>query len=1090
MIVFFYIGLHILFFPPVSHAIEIPNAPLSVMVQSPPSIIMLLVDDSTSMNDSILAASDNDVLAGHHYVFKDPDNHVRSSLTNPSAVIPPEKTHSWQARCCMTNRMYYDPRKKYEPWPHWQSVLNQLPDTIHMNPNCPVYHPMRPACLNLDSPYLSTDKFNLSFSHFFMFADKNTNQQFDADEQLILYALSDHDIQTYEVIEPRKGISHSNLRPISFSSMPDSMTLNASGQPMTYTSQRQNFANWFSFHRRKELSVKYYLGQLLDRLVVGWVGIYSFNRSLILPAFLVDNSKTNDENKKRLLKQIYTYASHGDSSLRQAYQTIGDYLDTQSHSIISAQSPFQQHMTGDSCRLAYAVVLTDGQYNGPSPHIGNRDGDGGNNDTLFDGSFYGDLYENTFADVTMFYYEQDLALEIPDKTIAEATHQHIIPLIIHFSSTVLPDTYDQCPPNCPQWPKPLPGTEQTIIDLFHASINGRGLFFNADNPHSLDHMIQQIASYIHDKQTIISSAALTGNRVQTKSRLIETSYYSGDWTGDLKSYGLNPDNSRQAIAQWSAKSVLSKQTERTIVSFNGHSGIPFLSDSINASEMTDETIQAIYKLPLGDIVHSSPVVVENTIWVAANDAMVHAFDLNTGYEKMAYIPKILWPRLHLLHKQVREHQYYIDGNLYVYQKNGYHLMCVSLGRGGKGLFCLNIKENQPQNIPMWEYAPSNDADLGFVQQVYIVRSNCNHTPVVIFGNGYNSDNRQGFLYILNALTGKPLKWNGQEAPKGIPLPASGIDNGLSTPALVDIDSNQTVDFVYAGDLQGNLWKFDCQSSDPNQWRVFFEHVHDNQPSPFFQARASNGQVQPILIRPEVIRHCDSRFEGYLILWGTGKYLEQQDIYDKSIQSLYCIWDWSDYWQNQRNMVLSDVRHMYLGPFKNAELQNHPENRKPDHTPSNVTLQKRTILQEKNSPHSINWDPTAAQSYVGWFMDMPKGERVLFPFTYLGEKLVIVNTFVPNHSPCQNGGTSHVYLIDACNGQHVNDLFGNMGMSVFCQSIEGLLYPPIVQYFGSDQIVLYFTSSIPAGLQPVLLNSNDLKGVQNIFDGKIFYWKKY
>jgi len=1083
-----FICLHILCYAPLSLAIDIPNTPLAAMIQSPPPIIMLLIDDSTSMNDSIMAASDNTVLSGYHYVFNDPDNHALSSLTTQQTVISPEAYQCWQARCCITNRMYYDPRKIYHPWPHWHKILQDMPSPINADPDCPFYHPMKSACLNLDDSYLSKDNFTLSFSHYFMFVDKNTNERLDTEEQLMLFDLTNHNIQTYEVIDPHADISNSNLRSIPFLSLPDTMTLNAAEQSMTYTNQRQNFANWFSFHRRKELSVRYHLGQLLDRFVCSWVGLYSFNRSLVIPACLIDNTQTNfDENKKAVLAKIYTYKSYGDSPLRQSYQEIGNYLDTHSHSIIDIHSPFQQHMADDSCRLAYAIILTDGQYNGATPDIGNRDCDGGNNDTLFDGSYYSDPYENTFADVVMNYYEQDLALEIPNKTNTEASHQHIIPMIIHFSLTDLPDTYENCPPDCPQWPKPLAGSKKTIIDLFHAAINGRGFFFNADNPHMLDTIIKKIASHIQDRQTVVSSATFAGQSIQTQSRLFETSYYSGDWTGDIKADDIDSNN--QHIPKWSAKNVLAQQTERIIITYDGRSGIPFGADHIDSSEVSDQTIKDIFNLPLGDIVHSAPVLHENTLWIAANDGMVHAFDMETGSEKMAYIPKILWPRLHLLKNQAKEHHYYVDGNLYVYNQNGRHLLVGSLGRGGKGVFCLNIGADQPQNIPMWEYAPSTDPDLGYIQQAYIVNSNCNNAPVVIFGNGYNSNNKQGYLYILDALTGKPLKWNGQHISKGIALPSSGLDNGISTPALIDIDSNQTVDFIYAGDLQGNLWKFDCRSSNPNQWRVFYDDEYDSRPRPLFQACAKNGQVQPITIRPEVIRHCNSQFMGYLILFGTGQYLEQQDILSKSTQSIYCIWDWSDYWQYQRNITISTVRHTYLGQF-NSVMQIYSGIRKPDHTPSNMTLQKRNLYQSTNTIQSINWDPTAAQSYVGWFMDMNPGERIFLPFTYLGEKFFIANTFTPNNLPCQNGGISHAYMINACNGQNLNEIFKNLDLSVFCQPISGILYPPFVQYSGSGEMVLFFSSSKFSAPLPVRFNPDDIKGIRNIFDGQLFYWKRY
>ena len=1091
MTLLIFLGFQILFSPFIQ-AIEIPEIPLTVMVQSPPPVIMFLIDDSTSMNDSILASSNNKVLSAHHYVFNDSENNILSSLTNPNAVIPPDKAHSWQARCFITNRMYYDPRQLYQPWPHWYTILNASQDKKHANPDCPLYHPMKTACQNLDNDYYSTNDFKLSYSHFFMFEDNNANEQLDRDEQLILVELSDNNIHSWEVMDPSVDITASNLLSIPVSDIPDSIALNASGQAMTYTNQRQNFANWFSFHRRKELAVKYHLGHFLESIDIGWIGMYSLNQSLVSSACLIDNTASHfDENKKNLLTQIYSSKSKGDSPLRQAYQVIGNYLDTKFHSIIGTHSPFNQSMTGDACRLAYAVVLTDGQYNGPSPNIGNRDCDGGENDSLFDGSFFSDPYENTFADVTMYYYERDLAVEIPNKTISEAPHQHLVPLVIHFSLSDLSDNiYAECPPNCPEWPKPDISNEQSIIiDLFHASINGRGQFFNANNPQALEHVIQKIVSHINDKQIITGRTALTGNHIQTESKLIKASFDTSDWTGDLKSYVIDSDNSPHAKPEWSAKNALQQQTDRNLITFNGQTGIPFRSDCMNKSDVSEDTINDMYKLLLGDIIHSSPLVLKNTVWIAANDSMVHAFDINTGFEKMAYIPGILWPRLHLLKNHASEHHYFIDGNLYYFQKNSYHLMCVTLGRGGKGLFCLNIGEKQPTNMPMWEYAPRNDPDLGYIQQAYIAESNYNNIPVIIFGNGFNSDNRQAYLYILNALTGKPLKWNGQYISKGIAVPASGTDNGLSSPALVDIDSNQTVDLIYAGDLQGNIWKFDCRSSDPTQWRIFFEDEHNNQACPIFQSCANNGQGQAVLIRPEVICHCDRRFMGYLILWGTGKYLEKYDIHDKSIQSLYCIWDWSDYWQFQRNYPLSKVRHQYLGPFT-AVMKNHPEIRKPEHTPSNVSLIKRNISQADKKLQTMNWDPEAPQSHVGWFMDLSLGERVIFPFIYPGDQLFIVNTFTPDNSPCTNGGSSRVYMMNACNGQFFNELYKDLGMSIFCQSIEGILYPPLMQYSGSGHISLFFSSSILSEPMSINLSLSDINEGQSIFDGQLFYWKFY
>jgi type IV pilus assembly protein PilY1 len=85
--------------------------------------------------------------------------------------------------------------------------------------------------------------------------------------------------------------------------------------------------------------------------------------------------------------------------------------------------------------------------------------------------------------------------------------------------------------------------------------------------------------------------------------------------------------------------------------------------------------------------------------------------------------------------------------------------------------------------------------------------------VVIFGNGYDSVNGEAVLYILNV--------DGTLIRK-IHTQATGC-NGLSTPALVDINWDNRLDYVYAGDLNGNMWKFDLTDSNPDNWDVAYKY---------------------------------------------------------------------------------------------------------------------------------------------------------------------------------------------------------------------------------------------------------------------------
>ena len=1087
-----------------AQGLDIPNIPLEVLVKSPPPVIMLLIDDSTSMNASILANSENNSISPYFYVFNDPENHIITSLISEHTVIPPEKSDSWQARCVSFNQMYYDPHQHYKSWPYWNEIAGLSSDNTNAHMNCPRFHPLKSACLNLDEPYFENESIVLSHAHFFSFDDLNHNDRLDTEETLYLIELSgsQQHICAWRIIDPLSGLKADNIERIKFSQLPDSLRLDTDNEPLSYTFQRQNFANWFSFHRRKEFEIKYQLGHLMDIINEAFVGLYSFNQSLNVSAQFIDQQENTQLSKIALLKTIYSYISEGDSPLRLSYQIIGDYLDTGKQSTINAISPLIQNTDADACRQAYVIVLTDGNYNGPEPDIGNIDGNYPKP--------YNDSYENTFADVVMYYYERDLARDIPNMVPSSgsdlANHQHLVPLIVLFGSEAIQQYKTISIDHQASWPKPLPEKEQTQLDLLHGAINGRGFFANADNFSEISEVIRQLSLHLHENQSRTSGIVQVGNSIKGNKCLIESFYNPDTWTGDLKAYEIQSDDKKQESSIiWSANEQLEKLSDnnRHLFTFNGHIGISFQENNFDASIISDKQIRTIRNKPLGDIVHSSPLIVEERIWIGSNDGFLHAFDLNTGVEKLAYFPKMFWHHFSELADRDSKHQFYVDGNLYAQKINDQLLLCVALGRGGKGVFCLDITSTNNEMINesefasklvKWEYASSDDADLGHVQQAYIVDSNADHQPVVIFGNGYNSERKQAFLYILNALTGQPLKWNRESCKKGIALPAMGKENGLSTPALVDVNFDNTVDFIYAGDLQGNIWKFDCQSENPNEWHVAYENEYDNTKEPLFQAISSAGIVQPITIRPEVIRHCDSRFMGYLVVFGTGKYYEKTDIVNNDTQSLYVIWDWDDYWKSQQNESMSTVNNHYLGSF-NTVMDAFPDIRKPNHTPSHITLSRQDIDMIGNTEAipSVNWDPASDRPHVGWYMDLHSREKIISDLTYLGSNILIFNAFTPDDQSCQSSGMSRMYVVNISTAANLQEVFESMNHSnllAFSQPISGMLSQPLISFQGRDQMIMYLSSSGLPGISQIVLTLGDNNQLKQIFDRRVFYWKTY
>ena len=264
---------------------------------------------------------------------------------------------------------------------------------------------------------------------------------------------------------------------------------------------------------------------------------------------------------------------------------------------------------------------------------------------------------------------------------------------------------------------------------------------------------------------------------------------------------------------------------------------------------------------MGDIVNSSPVFVSHPglnisdpsyatfkatyagradmIYVGANDGMLHGFLASTGAEKIGFVPSPVYNRLSGLTAQGFSHKYLVDGSPVVGDiklSTGWKTLLVGgLNGGGRGLFALdvtdpaNFTEANANNVAMWEFTSSDDNDLGLTYaQASIIRLN-NGQPGVVVGNGYNNTGSgRAKLFVLNAETGALLA----KIDTGVGSVAN--PNGLSTPAVVDLDGNGTADYAYAGDLRGNIWKFDLTAGSAGSWNVAFGGT------PLYTARDGGG----------------------------------------------------------------------------------------------------------------------------------------------------------------------------------------------------------------------------------------------------------
>ncbi len=335
---------------------------------------------------------------------------------------------------------------------------------------------------------------------------------------------------------------------------------------------------------------------------------------------------------------------------------------------------------------------------------------------------------------------------------------------------------------------------------------------------------------------------------------------------------------------------------------------------------------------LGDMVHSGAVVVagkgasysesahpgyaafkaharKKMIYVGANDGMLHAFngetdlarDAEGGQEAWAYIPSfvIAGPSgrpsvdgLAALASRTKPylHRYYVDAPLDVRDvdfsdtkgANGKSpdwrtLLVGGLGKGGKGFYALDVtdgaavaSEAAAAEKVLWEFT---DKDMGFSYGRPVIVHTAKDGWVVLLTSGYDNGqgngSREGFLYVLNARTGKLIQKIGTSAR------SDGLAQGA---AYVENAGDFSASHLYAGDLLGNVWRFDLSVKTGKY------------PPPVKIAvlTDSAGKPQPVTAAPHIAISANQQSRWILI--GTGRDLGATDSWNPQQQTMYAIRD--------------------------------------------------------------------------------------------------------------------------------------------------------------------------------------------------------
>ncbi|MBA5607504.1 PQQ-binding-like beta-propeller repeat protein [Duganella sp. FT3S] len=391
-----------------------------------------------------------------------------------------------------------------------------------------------------------------------------------------------------------------------------------------------------------------------------------------------------------------------------------------------------------------------------------------------------------------------------------------------------------------------------------------------------------------------------------------------------------------------------------------------------------------------------------TVFTAANDGMLHAFDAATGNEVWAYVPRITQHKLYALASTTygTNHQFSTDGSPELADvklgANWASVLVAGLNGGGRGYYALDVTD--PVNPrALWELCADSsicahsDPDLGLTfgnpqfgvwggKWVVFLTSGYNNVPGA---DGVAGGSGLGYLFIVDVSTGAILKKI--STGSGDTTTPSGLAKITSISTDPNIDPNTT--YIYGGDNQGQMWRFDLTSTSG---AVTVLKMGDA------------GTTQPITTRPDVTL-CEvqnttttggvtttTTSAQRVVLYGTGRLLDLPDISNTDTQSLYLLKDSGSTIGNIRGATMVQQTLSLAGSSSNVNT------------------------------YAITSNPVDLTQKDGWFFDwnLNPGERMnLDPQIVSGVANVVTN--IPSSSSsCQVGGSSNAYQVDVCTGNAI------------------------------------------------------------------------
>ena len=321
------------------------------------------------------------------------------------------------------------------------------------------------------------------------------------------------------------------------------------------------------------------------------------------------------------------------------------------------------------------------------------------------------------------------------------------------------------------WPDPTLTNAAKLDDLLHASVNGHGGFFSAQDPQQFADALTRTLDDIVNRSASASSVSANSTQLVSDAKVYNAKYDTSKWSGELEALSITSAGVSD-IPAWKASehiplpgdSYVYTAGSRKIFTKSGGTAVPFLWNNLSGADQAllgnnPDVLGYIRGIRLkeqqnaggtlrnrtnilGDIVHSSPFYAKetDTVFIGANDGMLHAFNAINGTELFAYLPSSSIPKLFDLTQPSYSHKFFVDGDIAVStttQTPGHNYLVASLGRGGKGLFGLDVTTPASfgtANV-LWENFGTADPDVGYMLGRPSIAKMNDGSMAVIVGNG-------------------------------------------------------------------------------------------------------------------------------------------------------------------------------------------------------------------------------------------------------------------------------------------------------------------------------------------------------------------